>query len=175
MSNAGRVLLGVITGAHGVRGEVRLKSFTSSPEAISSYGAVMLGDSGREVTIKGLKPARGEFIAALDGVGDRTTAEGLKGSLLHVARDRLPPVEEGEVYVSDVIGLPVYRKDGSLLGEVAAVTDFGAGDLLEITSSDRRGSILIPFVTAMVPEVDIANRRIVVDPPEGLIEAQEQP
>jgi 16S rRNA processing protein RimM len=74
-----------------------------------------------------------------------------------------------------VIGLPVYRKDGTLLGAVAAVTDYGAGDLLEIRSDDRRNSILIPFVTAMVPEVDLANRRIVVDPPEGLIEAQEQP
>ena len=74
-----------------------------------------------------------------------------------------------------MIGLPVYRKDGSLLGEVAAITDYGAGDLLEIRSDGRRGTILIPFVTVMVPEVDVANRRIVVDPPEGLIEAQEQP
>jgi 16S rRNA processing protein RimM len=175
MSNRGRVLLGVITGAHGVRGEVRLKSFTSSPEAIASYGAVALGDSGREVVIRVLKPAREEFIAQLEGVGDRTAAEGLKGSLLHIARDRLPPPGEDEVYVSDVIGLPVYRKDGSLLGEVAAIADYGAGDLLEIRSDDRRGTILIPFVTAMVPEVDVANRRIVVDPPDGLIEAQEQP
>jgi 16S rRNA processing protein RimM len=175
MSNGGRVLLGVITGAHGVRGEVRLKSFTSSPEAIASYGAVLLGDSGREVVIRALRPAREEFIAALEGISDRTTAERLKGCLLHVARDRLPPAGEDEVYVSDVIGLPVYRKDGSLLGEVAAVADYGAGDLLEIRSDDRRGTILIPFVAAMVPEVDVANRRIVVDPPEGLIEAQEQP
>jgi 16S rRNA processing protein RimM len=170
-----RVLLGVITGAHGVRGEVRLRSFTSSPEAIASYGAVLLGDSGREVVIRALRPAREEFIAALEGISDRTTAEQLKGCLLHVARDRLPPVGEDEVYVSDVIGLPVYRKDGSLLGEVASVTDYGAGDLLEIRSDGRRGTILIPFVAAMVPEVDVANRRIVVDPPEGLIEAQEQP
>jgi 16S rRNA processing protein RimM len=175
MSNPGRVILGVITGAYGVRGAVRLKSFTGKPEAIASYGAVTLGDSGREMTIRVLKPAREELIAALDGIGDRSAAEALKGCTLHVARDRLPPPGDGEVYVSDMIGLPVYRKDGSLLGAVAAVADYGAGDLLEITSSDRRGSILIPFVTAMVPEVDVANRRIVVDPPEGLIEAQEQP
>jgi 16S rRNA processing protein RimM len=170
-----RVLLGVITGAHGVRGEVRLKSFTRSPEAIASYGAVLLGDSGREAVIRALRPAREEFIATLDGVADRNAAEGLKGCLIHVARDRLPPAGEDEVYLSDVIGLPVYRKDGSLLGEVAAVADYGAGDLLEIRSDERRGTILIPFVAAMVPEVDVANRRIVVDPPEGLIEAQEQP
>jgi 16S rRNA processing protein RimM len=74
-----------------------------------------------------------------------------------------------------VIGLPVYRKDGSLLGEVAAVTDFGAGDLLEIRCAARHNTIMIPFVAAMVPEVDVAKRRIVVNPPEGLIEAQEQP
>jgi 16S rRNA processing protein RimM len=175
MSNGGRVALGVITGAHGVRGEVRVKSFTSEPEAIASYGAVGLGDSGRETVIRSLRPAREEFIAVLEGVTDRTAAERLKGCLLHVARDRLPPPDEDEVYVSDVIGLPVYRKDGTLLGAVAAVTDYGAGDLLEIRSDDRRNSILIPFVAAMVPEVDLANRRIVVDPPEGLIEAQEQP
>jgi 16S rRNA processing protein RimM len=175
MSNGGRVALGVITGAHGVRGEVRVKSFTSEPEAIASYGAVLLGDSGRETVIRSLRPIRGEFIAVLEGVTDRTTAERLKGCLLHVTRDRLPPPDADEVYVSDVIGLPVYRKDGTLLGAVAAVTDYGAGDLLEIRSDDRRNSILIPFVTAMVPEVDLANRRIVVDPPEGLIEAQEQP
>ena len=175
MSNASRVLLGVITGAHGVRGEVRLKSFTGRPEAIASYGAVALGDSGREVVIRALRPAREEFIAALEGVGDRGAAEALKGSMLYVARDRLPPPGEDEVYLSDVIGLPVYRKDGNLLGVVAAIADYGAGDLLEIRSDDRCGTILIPFVTAMVPEVDVVNRRIVVDPPEGLIEAQEQP
>jgi 16S rRNA processing protein RimM len=175
MSNGGRVLLGVITGAHGVRGEVRLKSFTSTPEAIGSYGAVLLGDSGRETVIRAVRPARQELIAALEGVGDRNSAEALKGCMLYVQRDRLPPAGQDEVYVSDMIGLPVYRKDGSLLGEVAAVADYGAGDLLEIRSDERRGTILIPFVTAMVPEVDVANRRIVVDPPEGLIEAQEQP
>jgi 16S rRNA processing protein RimM len=175
MSSGGRVPLGVITGAHGVRGEVRIKSFTSAPEAIASYGAVALGDSGRETVIRSLRPAREGFIAVLEGVSDRTAAEQLKGCLLHVARDRLPPPDEDEVYVSDVIGLPVYRKDGTLLGAVAAVADYGAGDLLEISRDDRRNTILIPFVTAMVPEVDLANRRIVVDPPEGLIEAQEQP
>jgi 16S rRNA processing protein RimM len=175
MSDAGRVLLGVITGAHGVRGEVRLKSFTSSPAAIAAYGAVALGDSRRETVIRSLRPSGTDFIAVLDGVTDRSTAEGLKGSLMHVARDRLPPPAEDEVYVSDVIGLPVYRKDGSLLGEVAAVTDFGAGDLLEIRCAARHNTIMIPFVAAMVPEVDVAKRRIVVDPPEGLIEAQEQP
>jgi 16S rRNA processing protein RimM len=175
MSDAGRVVLGVITGAHGVRGEVRLKSFTSSPAAIATYGAVGLGDSGQETVIRRLRPSGEDFIAALEGVTERSAAEGLKGCLVHVARDRLPPPAEDEVYVSDVIGLQVYLKDGSLLGEVAAVTDFGAGDLLEIKSAVRRNTIMIPFVAAMVPEVDMAKRRIVVDPPEGLIEAQEQP
>jgi 16S rRNA processing protein RimM len=175
MSNAGRVSLGVITGAHGVRGAVRLKSFTSTPEAVASYGAVGLGDSGRQAVIRQLRPSGQDFVAVLDGVSDRSAAEALKGCLLHVARDRLPPPADDEVYVGDVIGLKVYRRDGCLLGEVAAVTDFGAGDLLEIRSASRRNSIMIPFVAAMVPEVDVAKGRIVVDPPEGLIEAQEQP
>ena len=82
--------------------------------------------------IRALRPAREEFIAALEGVGDRGAAEALKGSMLYVARDRLPPPGEDEVYLSDVIGLPVYRKDGNLLGVVAAIADYGAGDLLEI-------------------------------------------
>ena len=168
-------LLGVITGAHGVRGAVRLKSFTSTPEAIAAYGAVSLGDSGREAVIRTLRPAGEDFIAVLDGVTDRNAAEALTGCHLHVARDRLPAPAADEVYVSDLIGLHVYLRDGSLLGEVAAVTDFGAGDLLEIRCAARRHTIMIPFVSAMVPEVDVANRRIVVDPPEGLIEAQEQP
>ena len=175
MSNAGRVILGVIIGAHGVRGAVRLKSFTSAPEAVASYGAVELGGSGRQAVIRQLRPSGRDFVAVLDGVSDRSAAEALKGCLLHVARDRLPPPADDEVYVGDVIGLKVYRRDGCLLGEVAAVTDFGAGDLLEIRSASRRSSIMIPFVAAMVPEVDVAKGRIVVDPPEGLIEAQEQP
>ena len=127
MSNAGRVLLGVITGAHGVRGAVRLKSFTGTPEAIAAYGAVGLGDSGREAVIRTLRPAGEDFIAVLDGVTDRNAAEALKGCHLHVARDRLPAPAADEVYVSDMIGLQVYLRDGSLLGEVAAVMDFGAG------------------------------------------------
>ena len=175
MSNAGRVLLGVITGAHGVRGAVRLKSFTGTPEAIAAYGAVGLGDTGREAVIRTLRPAGEDFIAVLDGVTDRNAAEALKGCHLHVARDRLPAPAADEVYVGDMIGLQVYLRDGSLLGEVAAVMDFGAGDLLEIRSAARRHTIMIPFVSAMVPEVDVARRRIVVDPPEGLIEAQQQP
>jgi 16S rRNA processing protein RimM len=175
VGNGNRVLLGEILGAHGLRGEVRLKSFTSDPVSIGAYGAVELGDSGRSAMIRRLRPSKDAFIAVLEGVSDRTAAEALKGSLLYVPRDRLPPPSEDEVYVTDIVGSAVFLKDGRFLGEVAAISDYGAGDLLEIKAPAQRHTFLIPFVGSMVPEVDIAHRRIVVDPPEGLIEAQEQP
>ena len=165
-----RVVLGVVTGPHGIRGEVKLKSFTADPRAIASYGPVGLGDTGRSARIRSLKPQGALFIAALEGVADRTAAEALKGMELHVPRSALPPAAEGELYQADLIGLAVFLKDGAALGKVVAIPNYGAGDLLEIAVPGRRDTVLVPFVAAMAPVVDPQAGRIVIDPPEGLLD-----
>ncbi|MFO1088989.1 MAG: ribosome maturation factor RimM [Hyphomicrobiales bacterium] len=165
-----RVVLGVITGAHGIRGEVKLKSFTADPRAIATYGPVTLGATGRSAKILSLRPQGDAFIARLEGLADRTAAEALKGCEITVPRAALPPAGEGEFYQSDVIGLPVELADGTAVGTVVAIANYGAGDLLEIEMPGRRQTALVPFVEAMVPVVDVAARRIVIDPPEGLLD-----
>lgn len=165
-----RVVLGVITGPHGIRGEVKLKSFTAEGRAIASYGPVGLGDSGRAARIRSVKPQGALWIAALEGVTDRTAAEALKGVELHVPRSALPPAAEGELYQADLIGLPVFLQDGAALGAVVAIPNYGAGDLLEIAVPGRKDTVLVPFVAAMVPVADPAGGRIVIDPPDGLLD-----
>jgi 16S rRNA processing protein RimM len=167
-----RVVLGVITGPHGIRGEVKLKSFTADPKDITAYGPVGLGDTGRNVRIRSLKPQGPLFIAALEGVADRNAAEALKGVELHVPRSALPPAGEDELYQSDLIGLPVFLMDGTALGEVVAIPNYGAGDLLEIAVPGRKDTVLVPFVAAMVPVADPAAGRIVIDPPDGLLDEE---
>jgi 16S rRNA processing protein RimM len=165
-----RVVLGVITGPHGIRGEVKLKSFTADPKNIAAYGPVGLGDTGRSARIRSLKPQGPLFIAALEGVTDRNTAEALKGVELHVPRAALPKAAAGELYQSDLIGLPVYLLDGAAFGTAIGFPNYGAGDLLEIAVPGRRQTVLVPFVAAMVPVADPAAGRIVIDPPEGLLD-----
>jgi 16S rRNA processing protein RimM len=172
MKQGYRVVLGVILGAHGVRGEVRLKSFTADPTAIAHYGAVRMGERREEVFIRNLRRSKQGFIAALEGICDRNAAQMLKGLELHVPRHRLPPAEEGETYVADLVGLAAMQRDGSLVGKVVGMANFGAGDLLEIALPDPAKTIFIPFVKAMVPEIDLAAGRIVIDLPHGLIDAQ---
>src|SRR5437763_868457 len=130
------VLVGVITGAHGIKGEVRLKSFAAEPSAIAGYGPFATS-TGEAIEIARLKPQKDGFIASLKGVTGRNRAEALKGRELFVPRGRLPPAKVNEVYVHDLIGLTVRLKDGSVLGEVIAVPNFGAGDLLEVKVEGR--------------------------------------
>lgn len=161
----GRVCLGVVVGAHGVRGTVRIKPFTEDPEAVGAYGPVQ-DESGRHsytLTVHGLH--KGTVLAAIDGVNDRDAALALKGVRLYVDRSALPEVlEEDTFYHADLIGLPVEDTAGTLLGRVTAVHDFGAGDMLEIATPDG-GERVLPFTKAVVPRVDLAQGRIVADPP----------
>ncbi len=160
------VLLGRIAGPHGVRGEVRLTSFTAAPEDIATYGPLIDG-KGRRISIEALRPLKGvTFAARIAGVADRTAAEALAGAELHVERARLPEPDEDEWYHADLIGLAAFRMDGGKLGEVIAVQNFGAGDLLEIRRIDGGGTLLVPFTKAAAPVVDVKNGRIVVDEPE---------
>lgn len=162
-----RVCVGAIAGAFGVRGEVRLKSFTSDPRAIADYGPLTSEDGTRSFTVTLTRPVTGGLGARLSGVATREEAEALKGTTLWAARSALPSLPDDEFYHADLIGLEAYDPGGVLLGRVRAVHDHGAGDILEITSP--KGALLLPFTREIVPSVDLAAGRIIVDPP-GLVE-----
>jgi 16S rRNA processing protein RimM len=163
-----RVCVAAIAGAFGVRGEVRVKSFTAEPEAFATYAPLESEDAARHFTVKLLRPVAGGFAVRLGGVATREEAEALKGTRLYAPRDRLPPLEEGEYYHADLIGLPVFDTGGVELGRVRAVQNYGGGDFLEV---ERRGEnpLLLPFTREAVPTVDIAASRIVVDPPDEIV------
>ncbi len=176
--------VGAVAGAHGVRGLVRIKSFTAEPQAIASYGALRDESGARRFELEVLGQAPGKraadvVLARIDGVTDRDAAEALRGVQLYVERSALPqPTEEEEYYYADLIGLRCDYPDGSPLGRVKAVHDFGATDLLELTigagAGRQAGTVLVPFTREVVPVVDIAGGYLVVDPPEGLIERSEE-
>jgi 16S rRNA processing protein RimM len=162
------VLLGVITGAHGIKGEVKLRSFTADPKSIASYGP-LTSRQGETFEIIGLKPAKDDFICTLKNVTDRTRAEALKGTELFVARGRLPAAAANEVYHHDLIGMPVHLGDGSRLGEVAGVLNFGAGDLLEVAVPDGGETVLIPLTSDFAKVMD---DRIVANLPDGYLDPE---
>jgi 16S rRNA processing protein RimM len=162
------VLLGRISGAHGIRGDVKITSFTAVPQDIAAYGPLTDG-KGQNFTIERLRPLNGMGVAVLfRGVADRNGAEALRGVELYVARSKLPEPEEDEWYYSDLIGLAAVNADGETVGEVVAVQDFGAGDLLEIRQPGERQTLLLPFTKASVPVVDMKAGRVVIVPPEDM-------
>ena len=159
-----RVVLATIGGAHGIRGEVRVKSFTVDPMALKDYGPLSTED-GRRFEIEHLRPAKNVLIAKFLGVDDRNAAEALNGLSLFVERSALPPPEPGEYYHNDLIGLSAYDADGHSLGEVVAVENYGAGDILEIADRESGSSMLVPFTNRTVPDIDIATGRLTIVPP----------
>ena len=163
------ILVGRIAAAHGVRGLVKLQSFTADPEAIGAYGPLLDSQGRRRFEVAVQNRVKGGVIARIAGVDDRTAAEKLRGVELYLQRDALPPAAEGEYYHADLVGLSVELMDGKPLGRVRAVENFGAGDLLAI---DRPGlgPVSLPFNDRVVPVVDLAGGRLVVDPPAGLLE-----
>ena len=164
-----RIVVGALGGAFGVRGEVRLKSFCAQPEAIVAY-APLTDETGRaygDIRLTG--HTAGALTARIGGISTREEAEALKGRQLYAERDRLPDPDEDEYYYSDLIGLAVHDSGGALIGTVKAVFDHGAGDILEITRAESSDSVLLPFTRAVVPTVDLAAGRLVVDPPEGAL------
>jgi 16S rRNA processing protein RimM len=161
----GRICLGQIGAPHGVRGEVRLRSFTANPDAITGYGPLETED-GHVVKIESLRPAKDHFVVRLAGVSDRDAAERLTNVKLYVPRERLPaPESADEFYYADLIGLAVIDGSGNDLGTVLAMHNFGAGDLVEIKPANGGVTKLLPFNEATVPVVDLAAGRIVVEPP----------
>ena len=164
-----RVCLGVVTGAHGVRGALRIKSFTADPADVASYGPVEDESGERRLDLRLVGSAKGVLIARLDGVDDRDRAEGLRGLRLYLPRAALPPPGDDEYYHADLIGLAAALADGTPVGRVRAVHDFGAGDTLEIDRPEGP-PLMVPFTRAVVPVVDLAAGRLVLDPPPGLLE-----
>ena len=165
----GKVCVGMIAGAHGVRGLVRLRSFTDAPADVTAYGAPSDASGRRHYGITLLSPHKDHWLARIDGVGDRDAAEALRGTRLYVDRSALPEPAEDEFYHADLIGLAVSLTDGTPFGTVRAVHDFGAGELLDVERPDR-SSVMIPFTREAVPLVDLGRGLLEVAPPDGLIE-----
>ena len=162
------ICLGAIAGAHGVRGLVKIKSFTREPTDLTAYGPLSdeTGERRFEFTVTG--QAKGLLVARIEGVADRDAAQALRGVRLYVARAALPEPEDAEeFYQADLIGLAAEDPQGRRLGKIAAVENHGAGDYLEI-ARPQGAPLLIPFTSAAVPLIDLEGGRVVVDPPEEI-------
>ena len=169
-----RVCVGAVGAAHGVRGAVRIKSFTADPEDIARYGPLEDETGERHFTLRITGAAKGVLIAQLSGVADRNRAEALRDLRLYLPRAALPPPQDDEYYHADLIGLDAVLSDGTPLGQVRAVHDFGAGDTLEIARPEGP-PVVVPFTKAIVPEIDLAAGRLVLDPPPGLLDPPRNP
>jgi len=160
----GRVLLGVVAAPHGVRGLVRIKSYTEDPMAVGTYGPLSDESVKKEYRVEALSASRGAVLARIEGVADRTAAEALRGLRLYVERERLPGTGEREWYEADLVGLAAVGRDGKDWGKVIAFHDFGAGSVMEVS-----GGVMLPFTDEAVPEIDVAGGKVVVEPPAGLL------
>lgn len=162
-----------IGAAHGVRGAVKLWTFTEDPLAVQSYGPLMTKDGARQFEISSVREARDHLVATFKGVADRNDAEKLNGIELYVPREKLPATDDGEYYHADLIGLAAVNAADEPLGRVVAIHNFGAGDIIEIAPPTGM-TLLLPFTNAVVPTVDIAGGRVVIELPQE-IEGEEEP
>jgi 16S rRNA processing protein RimM len=161
-----RVCVAQVGAAHGIGGEVKLRAFTEDAMAITAYGPLETEDGSRRFELDGVRAAKDHLIARFKGVGDRNAAEELRHLKLYVARDKLPATDDAETfYHADLIGLAAKTSDGSALGSIIGVHNFGAGDLLEIEPAVGGATLLLPFTEATVPAIDLAGRKLVVAPP----------
>jgi 16S rRNA processing protein RimM len=164
-----RIRVGKVVGVHGVRGELKVKAFTEDPHDVAGYGPVADETGTRRFVLATRGAAKdGVVIATIDGVADRSAAEALRGLDLYVDKAALPAVAEGEFYATDLVGLAVVGPDGAAYGRVERVLNFGAGDLLEVAAEGASDTVLIPFTHAAVPDVDVANGRVMIDPGAAL-------
>jgi 16S rRNA processing protein RimM len=163
-----RICVGAITGPQGVHGAVRIKSFTEVPEDIAAYGPLEDKTGRRQFDLRLYGVAKGVLIARLPGVADRDQADALRGVRLYLPRSALPQPKPEEYYHADLIGLEAVLRDGTRIGQVRAIYDFGAGDTLELA---REGAppVLVPFTRTVVPIVTPAEGRLVLEPPPGLL------
>ena len=167
------ICVGTVTGARGIKGDVRIKSFTADPLDIASYGPLYnkTGNVAYELKVTG--KAKGQLIGRIVGTPDRTAAEKLMGVQFFVPRDSFPTIEDDEYYFSDLIGLNVEDTKGIALGTISSIENFGAGDILEIAGVID-GGFMVLFTKETVPQVDIQNGIVVVDPPDGIFNPPEE-
>lgn len=164
------VCVGAIAGAFGVKGEVRVKSFTDDPAAIFTFGPLLDEAGAPRLTVKRWRAIKDGFAAFVEEIATREEAMAAKSRRLYVPRDRLPDLGEDEFYHSDLVGLAVKDLAGTPLGEVRGVQNFGASDLLEIWKTPGlRQPWMLPFTKEVVPHVDLARREVIVNPPEGML------
>lgn len=165
-----RLCVGVILGPHGLKGAVRLKSFTDRPGDVVAYGPVEDEAGQRRFQLTLVGEGKGCVMVQIEGVGDRQAAEALKGAKLFVARSALPAPGEEEFYCSDLVGLTALRADGTELGKVTGMFDFGGGDIIEVTCPG--GAVMLPFTRAVVTAVDLKGGRLVIEVPAD-VEAED--
>lgn len=163
-----RICVGSISGAYGVHGEVRIKSFCAEPTAIADYGPLASEDRQHAFSLTLLRPIKNGFSVRIDGVATKEEADALKGVKLFVNRDALPTLPDDEYYHTDLVGLTVLDTGGQELGKVHAVHNHGASDVLEIRLPGSSATALLPFTLDAVPTVDLASGRIIADPPDGV-------
>ncbi len=162
-----KICIARIGGAHGVRGAVKLWTFTEDPLTVKSYGPLSTKDGARSFEFAELRAAKDHLVATFKGITTRSEAERLNGIELYVAREKLPATDEGEYYHADLIGLAAVTANDEPLGRVVAIHNFGAGDLIEIAPASGP-TILLPFSNAVVPTVDIPGGRIVIELPKEI-------
>ena len=171
-----RLLMGRIGAAHGIKGEVRIQSFTEEPLALATYGPLSTNKPGLTIEIEHARATTNVLVARLKGIRDRSAAEKLNGVELYIDRDRLPPSgEDDDYYHADLIGLDVRLGDGSVLGKVTAIPNFGAGDLIEVRDARTGDTFLYPFTKAVVPEVRLAEGYLVIEVPLDAEPGEEEP
>jgi 16S rRNA processing protein RimM len=164
------ILMAEIVGVHGIKGWVKLKIFSTDPENLADYAPFCDAKQTKTFDIESIHPHGNTFLATLAGVTDRTAAEKLQGSKLYLTRDRLPDIDENNTfYHVDLVGLAAKWPDGRPMGKVTGVANFGAGDLLEIRPS-KGASFYVPFTNDAVPDVDMQNKTVTVNPPPGLLD-----
>jgi 16S rRNA processing protein RimM len=171
MSDA-KICVAKIGAAHGVRGAVRLWTFTEDPLAVTRYGVLSTSDGKRQFEISSVREAKSHLVATLKGIASRSDAERLNGLELFVPRDRLPATDADEYYHADLIGLAAVNAAGAAIGKVIAIHNYGAGDIIEI-APPQGATLLLPFSNAVVPTVDLAAGRVVIELP-GEIEGDEE-
>ena len=161
-----RIVVGRFGAPHGVRGEVRLQSFTGDPLAIAGYGPLTAAD-GRAFTLAHVRHVKDNMLVArVAGIATREAAQALTNLELSVERAVLPPPDEDEFYVADLVGLAAFEADGTPLGTVIAVPNYGGGDLIEVRPAQGGESLLFPFTKLVVPTIDFAGRRVTIVPPD---------
>ena len=166
---SGLIMIAAIGQARGLRGEVKIKSFTDIPENMTDYGPLTDASGVERFEVKIIGQTKGLMVARIKGVEDRNAAEALRGKELYIESSALPEPDEDEFYHSDLVGLQAELPDGTVFGKVTRVDDFGAGTVVDVVLVEG-GTIVVPFTLTAVPKVDIKGGRMVIDPPEGLLD-----